>query len=91
MAGGYRLRSLTELSTGRVQEVSVRLDDGLIAEVSLLVGDRELLLVAGEAEEQPSGQLVWHRLDESVLVFTDPDEVERVRWVPVRGLLRTMS
>ena len=85
---GYRRRLLTELPTGFIQEVSVYLDDDVLAEVSIRLADRELLLVAGESEERRSGGLEWHRLDESVLVFTDPGEAERVRWIPSRGPLR---
>lgn len=91
LGGGYRVRALSELSTGHVQDVSVSLDDDLIAEVSLRVGDRDLLLLAGEAEQGPSGQLAWHRLDESVLLFTDPGEAEKVRWIPARGSLHAIS
>lgn len=82
---GYRRRALTDLPTGPVQEVSVYLDGEILAEVSLRIADREVLLVAGESEEGWSGELTWRRLDESVLVFTDPAAVAKVRWVPGRG------
>ncbi|MEV6923295.1 hypothetical protein AB0M46_02115 [Dactylosporangium sp. NPDC051485] len=85
---GYRMRDLPELPTGQVQEVSAYLDGDLLAEVTLRVGGQELLLAAGEADEDHSGRLVWHRLDESVLVFTRPGDVEAMSWVPARTSLR---
>ncbi|GAA0454015.1 hypothetical protein Aca07nite_66600 [Actinoplanes capillaceus] len=84
---GYRRRALTELPTGPVEEVSVYLDGEILAEVSLRIAGRELLLVAGESDEDWSGELTWRRLDESVLVFTDPEAVAKVRWVPDRERL----
>ncbi|WP_433087482.1 hypothetical protein ACQP1P_16150 [Dactylosporangium sp. CA-052675] len=88
---GYRLRALPELPTGRVQEASTYLDGDLLAEVMLRVEGRELLLVAGEADEDHSGRLVWHRLDESVLVFTRPGDAEAIPWVPARTPLRLIE
>jgi hypothetical protein len=88
---GYRRRVLTELPTGPVREVGVYLDDDVIAEVRLRIADLELLLVAGESYEDWPGELEWRRLDESVLVFTDPGEAEELRWVPRRGLLRRIG
>ncbi|WP_433789051.1 hypothetical protein [Actinoplanes sp. CA-252034] len=88
---GYRRRALTELPTGRIVEVEVYLDDDVLAEVRIQIADNELLLVAGESYEDWSGGLEWHRLDESVLVFTDPGEAEKMRWVPSRGALRRIG
>ena len=85
---GYRLRAVPELPTGEVHAVSISLDDGLLAEVTLRVEDQEVLLVAGEAAEDHSGRLVWHRLDESVLVFTRPCDVEAMSWIPARTSLQ---
>lgn len=82
---GYRLRALTELPTGRVGSVTVHLDGDVLAEVRFRIGGQDLLLIAGEAHEDRSGRLVWHRLDESVLAFTDPGAADRMRWVPPRG------
>jgi hypothetical protein len=84
---GYRARALPELPLGLVRHVSVYVDADVLAEVGLRVGDRDLLLVAGEAQEDQTGRLVWHRFDESVLAFPDPTVVERVHWVPARTRL----
>lgn len=88
---GYRLRALPELPTGLVRKVSIYLDGDVLAEVSLRVGRRNLLLVAGEAEEDHDGRLVWHRLDESVLAFTAPNVVGQMPWVPARGRLQPIT
>jgi hypothetical protein len=88
---GYRSRTLPELPTGQIQEVSAYLDGDLLAEVTLRVEGQELLLIAGEADEHHSGRLVWHRLDESVLVFTRPGDAEAIPWVPARTPLRRFS
>lgn len=90
--GIYRWRPLTELPTGEVERVAVFVDDvdGVLAEVHLRVGGQPLLLVAGELEETWEGGLIFRRLDESVLVFTDPAAVERVPWTSSRrGLARS--
>lgn len=84
---GYRVRALPELPMGPVRQVSVYVDADVLAEVSLRVGDRDLLLVAGEADEDQTGRLVWRRFDESVLAFPDPTAVEQVQWIPARTRL----
>jgi hypothetical protein len=78
--GIYRRRPLTELPTGRVEQVTTLVDDGLLTEVGLRINGRPLLLIAGEVREMPRGGLRFHRLDDSVLVFTDPAAAARVRW-----------
>ncbi|RZS44976.1 hypothetical protein EV193_101857 [Herbihabitans rhizosphaerae] len=82
--GIYRVRQLTELPTGRVEQVAVVVDEGVLAEVRLLIDARPLLLMAGELHETVTGDLVFHRLDESVLAFTDPAAADRVSWTPPR-------
>lgn len=82
--GIYRRRPLAELPAGAVGEVSVFADEGVIAEVRLEIGTRPLLLIAGELDETPAGALLFHRLDESVLVFTDPAATEAVPWTTSR-------
>lgn len=55
----------------------------------LRIGGRPLLLVAGELEETVEGGLLFHRLDESVLVFTDTAAAGVVPWTTSRrGLVR---
>ncbi|MET7808877.1 hypothetical protein [Micromonospora chersina] len=88
---GYRRRALPELPTGLVQRVSIDLDGDVLAEVRLQVERRDLLLVAGEAEENFEDRLVWRRLDESVLAFTDANTVERMKWVPARRRLQRIT
>lgn len=86
--GIFRRVQLAELPTGVVEHVSVFVDAGVLAEVELRIGGlRPLLLIAGEAEETPSGSLHIIRRDESVLVFTDPDDALRVAWMPPREQL----
>ncbi|MGB3437256.1 MAG: hypothetical protein WBA97_00780 [Actinophytocola sp.] len=89
--GIYRWRPLTELPTGQVDQVAVFVDevDGVLAEVALRIGGRPLLLIAGELWETSEGGLEFHRLDESVLVFTDPAAAGHLDWIPSRqGLVR---
>jgi hypothetical protein len=81
---GYRSRNLPELPTGQIEETAVYLDGDLLAEVTLRVEGQELLLIAGEADEDQSGRLVWHRLDESVLVFPRPSDAGAMSWTPIR-------
>ena len=67
--------------------LTVRFDTGrlLVAEVLLRIVGHDVLLMAGEPYEGQNGQLVWHRLDESVLVLTDPAGADDVSWIPERG------
>ena len=78
--GIYRERHLPELPTGRIDDVTVRLEHGILAEVLLHVGSRPLLLLAGEAYEERGDNLYFCRLDESVLAFTDPAAAATVPW-----------
>ncbi|MFC3382603.1 hypothetical protein [Couchioplanes azureus] len=82
--GIYRLRDLSMLPTGEIEEVSVVLDEGVVAEVVLRVRGRPVVLMAGEAYEVGGDRLRLVRLDESVLVFTDLAAVESVDWHPER-------
>lgn len=85
--GGTRWRVLSELPVGLVDEVTVYGDDGVLAEVLLVLGGRPLLLMAGELYETWTDELEFHRLDESVLVFPDPAAAELISWItPRRGL-----
>lgn len=86
LTGGiYRVRTLPELPAGRVDDVTVVLDDdGAVVEVVLHVEGRPLLLMAGEVEETPRGGLRFLRRDESVLVFADPAAADPVDWIPSR-------
>ncbi|GGU31286.1 hypothetical protein [Lentzea flava] len=85
--GSTRWRALTELPTGHVDEVTVVVDEGVLAEVLLRIAGRPLLLMAGEASETEEGGLTFLRLDESVLAFTDPAAADLIPWNPPRQRL----
>lgn len=87
--GVTRWSPLSELPTGQVDHVAVFADEveGVLAEVHLRIGGRPLLLIAGELEETREGELLFHRLDESVLAFTDPVAAEQVSWTSSRQFL----
>jgi hypothetical protein len=78
--GIYRERHLPELPTGRIDDVTVRLEHDVLAEVLFRIGSRPLLLLAGEAYEDWGGNLYFCRLDESVLAFTDPAAADTIPW-----------
>lgn len=82
--GIYRWRPLTELPTGRIEHVAVFADEGVLAEVHLRIGGQPLLLVAGELDGTPADGLLFHRLDDSVLAFTDLAAVEHAIWTSSR-------
>lgn len=93
--GIFRWRQLPELPTGLVESALVRVEDqweshplpaatDVLAELALVVGGRELLLLAGEAYETREGSLRWCRFDESVLAFTAPANADAIRWAPPR-------
>ena len=87
MAGIYRMRTLSELPTGEVDDVSTYLDEEVLAEVVLHIRGRPLLLMAGELYESAQERLVFTRCDESVRVFTNRSAAESVNWVPERRKL----
>jgi hypothetical protein len=83
--GSFRHRHLSELPVGEISGVQVTLSNrNDLAEVPLVVDGHELMLMAGEVYETTSGSLKICRLDESVLVFTDPRTVESITWMPAR-------
>lgn len=82
--GIYRRRALSELPAGEVDDVTVHVDDGLLAEVLLHIGSRPLLLVAGEVYEDWGDNLYFCRHDESVLAFTEPAAADTIAWRPPR-------
>jgi hypothetical protein len=75
--GIFRWRKL-DLAIGHVDAVKVVFDEGTLARITLTIDGRDLLIVAGEVYETWAGTLEVHRLDESVLVFTDPADAEIV-------------
>lgn len=79
-AGIYRVADLSTLPIGEIEDVSVVIDEGVVAEVVLFINGRPLLLMAGEVYEVGRKQLRLVRLDESVLVFTDLSAAESVDW-----------
>jgi hypothetical protein len=84
--GIYREGLLRELPTGLVTSVDVVIGDaGDIDEVVLVVGERTVLLMAGEVDEQGDGALHFRRHDESVLVFGAPTYAEGLHWFPPRN------
>jgi len=80
-----RSRALAELPVGEIVDASIRAsEDGLIAEVHFRVEERRLILIVGEVWEEPGNRLSFHRLDESVLVFTDAADADGIDWIPPR-------
>ncbi|WP_156213701.1 hypothetical protein [Lentzea aerocolonigenes] len=87
--GITRWQAFGELPTGHVDEVAVFVGSSVVAEVLLTIGGRPLLLMAGEASETWGDELRFVRLDESVLVFTDPAEADSISWAsPREGLVQ---
>jgi hypothetical protein len=89
--GIYRLRELSSLPIGEIDDVSVVIDEGVLAEVILCIRGRPVLLMAGEVYEAGRDRLRLVRLDESVLVFTDLSAAESADWHPQRLRLRGES
>ncbi|MFE7508248.1 hypothetical protein [Promicromonospora sp. NPDC057488] len=89
----YRLHESLALPVGRIEQVTVAIDrttlddpmsDVVLAETTLVVGGRPVPLIAAENY----GPDEWHRLDESVVVLSDPDAVDRIGWLPPRPMRR---
>jgi hypothetical protein len=79
--GVFRFRAVPELPAGLVHSVATSTSDrGNLSAVSLFIAQSEIRLLAGEIEERPDGSLVFHRDDESVLVFANAADVAAVQW-----------
>ena len=70
--------------TGEIMEALPQVESGSIAEVFLRIGGADLLVLAGEVLERNDGGFDMNRLDESVLVFSDPSQADAVTWRPAR-------
>jgi hypothetical protein len=77
----YRYRELHDFPRGRIDDVSVALDEKEdIAEVLLCVGGKDVLLVAGEVYETWGDALEVVKGDESILMFKNPSDIDRVQF-----------
>ncbi|GAA2468099.1 hypothetical protein [Winogradskya humida] len=77
--GIYRRRALRELPVGPIEHVAAFVEAGVVARVDLTVDGTPLLLLAGEVYDEEAG---WKfvRLDESVLIFTEPPLADKLPW-----------
>jgi hypothetical protein len=86
VGGIHRLRRLAELPTGQVSSADIRQSRaGDIGEVTLLVDDQPVLLMAGEIYETVTDRLEFHVADESVLVFPHPSDANAIAWIGERA------
>jgi hypothetical protein len=83
-SGIFREAELVDLPCELVSRVDVRLNDRPNVSELLLAFEHgaQILLVAGESEEQADGRLRFRRNDESVLLFRNPADAERLDWLP---------
>lgn len=75
----YRTRELTELPRGRLLSLTIgRAPDGSAESWRFQLGSTEVLVLAGEVEEQHQG----YRLsipDESLLIFSPPERINQLK------------
>lgn len=77
----FRPRTLPELPIGSVKTVNLKINESSdIMEVLARIGTDDLLLMAGEVYELTTGHLEFVPGDESVLVFRDPRDADRIAW-----------
>jgi hypothetical protein len=81
---GFRYRTLPQLPAGEVSTALPVIEDGQLVEFRLTIGGALLLLIAGEIQPTWTERLEFHRFDESVLVFLDPDAADALAWIPER-------
>ena len=83
-SGIFRATDLVGLPCELVSRVDVRLNDrGNVSELLLAFEHgAQVLLVAGESEEEVDGRLRFRRNDESVLLFRNPADATRLDWLP---------
>lgn len=67
----FRARHLVELPLGSISNVTVSVENGLVASVAFTVAGRRVSLVAGEVHAQFDGTFTIGILDESLLVQVD--------------------
>lgn len=79
----FRLWEVTEFPKGTILDVSIAQNEaGDIAEMTLVIGQQSILLMAGEVYEHVDETIRVVRNDESVFVFLNPHDVERVTFYP---------
>lgn len=77
----YRLAPDIDIPLDKIENVKVIIDDrGDIEEISLNIGDRTIVLKAGEVIEDWGDTFVVKRLGGSILLFTEPDDIRRVHF-----------
>jgi hypothetical protein len=82
--GIYRFRQLA-LPFGRIESFGWQLSQsGDLTEVCFDISGAPLWMIAGETHETWSGELEFHRFDESVLVFESLSAIEAIKWIPPR-------
>jgi hypothetical protein len=79
----FRKRELLTFPQGEITAVSIHQNEAEdISEVTLVIGQHTVLLKAGEVDERWDGSIYVRRDDESVLIFLDPRDVERITFHP---------
>jgi len=77
----FRTRELGTFPTGEISAVGVALDSwGDIAEVTLDFSGDTILLVSGEVYENTNGTFDIIEGDESILLFRDPKQKDKVKF-----------
>jgi hypothetical protein len=74
-----------DLPVGAVESLEIHVSEqGDVAELLMSVGGSPLPLMAAEMSETSTTTIRYVSDDESVLVFTDPQAADRLKWMPPR-------
>ncbi|GAA2908247.1 hypothetical protein Acy02nite_90890 [Actinoplanes cyaneus] len=84
MGTGYRSRSSPELPAGQIEEAAVYLDGALLAEVTLRVGGQQVVLIAGEADENSPADSYGIASASPYLSSPRPSDARAMSWTPTR-------
>lgn len=75
----FRKREIIDFPKGQIISVTITQTEGAdISEIKLVVGNQAVLLKSGEVYENNDGSLSVTATDESILVFLDPNDVNKV-------------
>lgn len=75
----YRMRPCHAFPLGKLESIEVSQNEyGDIAEIILRIEKHDVLLKSGEVEQRHDGSIIVRDNDESVLVFMNPDDIDRV-------------
>ncbi len=78
----YRMYESKDFPLGIINKIRVeQSSDGVINEVAITINNGNILLITGEVYEENDGSVKIVRDDESILLFLEPDDINRTMFI----------